>query len=348
MRTTQKIWFWLLQLIGWGFPAFINGWGKYISNATFNKNYIIAEATLFFVLGVFCSTLLRNYLKKHISFDRFLTKDFIKTLVSYVVVALLFSVLSIVLSYFLYQWYHEKRLEVTQLMVIYVFLNMYLFLFFWLIFYISIKFFLGIKQNRIERLQLETSLKESQLNTLKGQINPHFMFNSLNNIRGLMLEDVEKSREMITRLSEMLRYSLSKSATDKITLQEELEMVENYIALSKIQFEDRLAFESIVDDMLLKEEIPPMIIQMLVENAVKHGISNQKKGGKVTVQILKKNDELFIQVSNTGKIHATKESTKVGLKNIQNRLTLLYGNKAHFSLIDRDNEVVANIKIPMA
>ena len=87
---------------------------------------------------------------------------------------------------------------------------------------------------KVNQLQLETNLKDAQLNTLKGQINPHFMFNSLNNIRGLMLEDVGKARNMLTSLSEMLRYALTKSGINSISLEDELDMVENYIEISKI------------------------------------------------------------------------------------------------------------------
>src|SRR5690606_15210237 len=116
-------------------------------------------------------------------------------------------------------------------------INSIFMIFGWLVCYLVIKFFLKLNADRIERLQLQTSLKESQLNTLKGQINPHFMFNSLNNIRGLMLEDVERSREMLTRLSDMLRYSLTKNDTNAIALEEELEMVDNYVEISRIPLE---------------------------------------------------------------------------------------------------------------
>ena len=186
------------------------------------------------------------------------------------------------------------------------------------------------------------------MNTLKGQINPHFMFNSLNNIRGLMLEDVEKSRDMLTKLSEMLRYSLTKNSVDGIALAEELEMVDNYIALSKIQFEDRLEFHKSVAEDTLQQQIPPMIIQLLVENAAKHGISNLKNGGTIDLEVTKNTEQLNIQVKNTGKLQIAKNSTQVGLKNIKQRLKLLYGEKAAFSLKEVEDNVIANITIPLS
>ena len=207
---------------------------------------------------------------------------------------------------------------------------------------------LRFNANRIERLELNTHLKQAQLNTLKGQINPHFMFNSLNNIRGLMLEDVDKSREMLTKLSEMLRYSLTKNSVDGIALEEELEMVDNYIALAKIQFEDRLQFTKKIAPEALSIHIPPMIVQLLVENAVKHGISNLKSGGVIELKAERVEDLLKIEVQNTGKLQIAKNSTQLGLKNIKQRLKLLYGEKAFFQLKEEDNFVFANINIPLS
>ncbi len=218
----------------------------------------------------------------------------------------------------------------------------------WTAIYFAIKFLFRSNQNRLEELELNSILKEAQLNTLKGQVNPHFMFNSLNNIRGLMLEDVHKSRDMITKLSEMLQYALVKNTVDAIPLEEELEMVDNYIALSKIQMEDRLKFEKNVDFETLGISIPPMIIQLLVENAAKHGISNLKEGGTIALTTWKKRNNLHITVVNTGKLQISKDSTQLGLKNIRQRLRLLYGNKASFSLREAHNEVVANVQIPLS
>jgi LytS/YehU family sensor histidine kinase len=204
-----------------------------------------------------------------------------------------------------------------------------------------------LNKSRETRLELESNLKESQLNTLKGQINPHFMFNSLNNIRGLMLEDVTAARNMLTSLSETLRYSLTKSESNSIALEDELDMVKNYIELSKIQLESRLQFESFIDENSLSTQIPPMIIQMLIENAIKHGISNLIEGGKVSLSTEIKKNKLRIEVVNTGILKQSENSTQLGLKNIKRRLDLLYGESATFSLNELENQVVATILIPL-
>ncbi|RWX02465.1 sensor histidine kinase [Flavobacterium cerinum] len=217
----------------------------------------------------------------------------------------------------------------------------------WMFVVIAIKAYHHINQVKISQLELESNLRESQLNTLKGQINPHFMFNSLNNIRGLILEDAPRSRDMITRLSEMLRYSLTKNGVNTISLKEELQTVDNYIEISKIQFEERLKFGIDVNRETLNIGIPPMVIQMLVENAVKHGIGNIKEGGEVNLKVDLQKDELVIIVENSGSLSITEGSTRLGLENIKRRLSLLYGNKASFILQENGNFVEAKIIIPL-
>ncbi len=218
----------------------------------------------------------------------------------------------------------------------------------WIFVVTAIKLYHYFNQVKLNQLQLESSLKESQLNTLKGQINPHFMFNSLNNIRGLILEDTTRARDIITRLSEMLRYSLTKSDVNTIQIKEELQTVDNYIEISKIQFEDRLQFKMSADTDTLNLAIPPMVIQMLIENAVKHGISNLKSGGEINLVIYRTEVYLYIIVTNSGSLSIGKGNTKLGLENIKKRLVLLFGTNAHFSLLEKDTFVEAKITIPLA
>jgi LytS/YehU family sensor histidine kinase len=218
----------------------------------------------------------------------------------------------------------------------------------WITCFIALKIIIEIFRNGQERLVLKANLKEAKLNALRGQINPHFIFNSLNNIRGLMLEDVSKAREMITRLSDMLRYSLSKSEADKIALNDELEMIDNYLAISKIQMEERLKFEK---NILLDTDhilIPPMIIQMLVENGMKHGITQLKKGGMINLNIKNELNNLIIEVINSGKLKLRSDSTKLGIQNIKQRLSLQYNNNATFNLKEKNNCVIATIQIPLS
>jgi len=339
--------FWILQIIGWAIPTTINVWAKLSANTELNSKYIILEGLVFYLSGILCSSLLRLFIKKNISIVRFRKSDILKLVSGLLVSSALFTALMFLLAIPAYNLWHDKVFELSRLLIFVSFINTFILLFVWLALYLIIKTRTRIRLERIKRVELKTELKEAQLNTLKGQINPHFMFNSLNNIRGLMLEDVNKARDMITRLSEILRYSLNKDKIDTIALSEELEMVNNYIALSKIQLDDRLQFNSEIQASLLKHKIPTMIIQMLIENAVKHGIANQQKGGTIRLNVNEVDNKVHIQVINTGQLKQHSQSTKLGLDNIQKRLKLLYKNQASFNIVQQDDEVVATICLPI-
>ncbi len=338
----------MLQFFGWGF---INILSIFLLK-DLSTQFLLYSILVGTFIGIFSTSLLRSYLKRHIFFDNFRSKEIIKIVVSTVLCAFLYGVLNLAFGHLYGQFGNLenetelKILEVYNSFWLLIFNSLFI-IFGWVVCYLVIKLLLRLNANRIERLELNASLKQAQLNTLKGQINPHFMFNSLNNIRGLMLEDVDKSREMLTKLSEMLRYSLTKNNVDAIALKEELEMVENYIDLSRIQFEDRLDYVEDIDPSCLEIMIPPMLIQLLVENAAKHGIGNLKEGGTIHLSAHLKNSDLEIVVKNSGELQIDQNSTQLGLKNIRQRLRLLYGEKAHFELRQLADEVMALIKIPV-
>ncbi|MEM6718639.1 MAG: histidine kinase [Bacteroidota bacterium] len=349
-KKTNTIIFWVLQVIGWGLLVSINiGAEIYFGGDSGVKPaYFIFEGLAFMILGIGLTTWVRLYIKRINFLENQVPKNYMKLFIVYVIVSLVFIVLIMGFSKLAFSSMHQKVLPVTARMIFATSINIYIYMFFWILLYVAIKTITRMQRNKIDRLRLEASLKESQLNTLKGQLNPHFMFNSLNNIRGLMLEDVSKSREMLTRLSEMLRYSLNINKIDSIQIAQEIETVDNYVALSKIQLEDRLQYEQQIDESLLQIKIPPMILQMLVENGIKHGISNQKNGGKITLIVATNNEEIILQVNNTGTLKAGSDSTKIGVDNISKRLELLYGEKATFTLNEVANEVHAIIKIPVS
>lgn len=337
--------FWVLQFCGWSlFIVTIQFLGD--KELSVSK-YVYDISTSIFVI-ITATSMLRWMLKKSkFSLSPFTLLDFFKLFLSISIAAFIFYGLLELAEVYEVKFFGKEDDQLNyDFWVIYI--VVFFFIATWTALYIFIKVFRRLNQQKIERLELNGALKEAQLNTLKGQINPHFMFNSLNNIRGLMLEDVEKSREMISKLSEMLQYALAKNTVDAIPLEEELEMVENYIALSKIQMEDRLHYVEEIAPDTLQTPIPPMIIQLLVENAAKHGIANLKDGGTISVKTKKENQNLFITVTNTGKLRIAKGSTQLGLKNIRQRLRLLHGQKATFSLEEKEGAVIANIKIPLS
>ncbi len=340
--------FWSLQFLGWGF---IQSLSLFVLKKV-GVEFIVYSIVFGLAISIGTTSLLRWYLKRNIDFESFKVSDLVKIGISFLVACVLFGGLNFSFGYLYAKYGPELSKEHIELFKMYdgfwvQAINSLFMIGAWLVTYLVIKLLLKLNRDRIDRLELNTNLKQAQLNTLKGQINPHFMFNSLNNIRGLMLEDVEKSREMLTKLSEMLRYSLTKNNINSIPLEEEIEMVDNYIALSKIQFEDRLKFAKNVDKQTEQLHIPPMLIQLLVENAAKHGISNLKEGGEISLNTRKNGEHLCIEVKNSGKLKISRDSTQLGLENIKQRLRLLYGEKASFNLSELDNEVLAAIKIPL-
>ena len=342
--------FWLVQLLSWGGLIFIAY--AFTPDADGYKATKLFKYGLLstFLIGVFSTGLLRFYLKRILNFDAFDAGQILKILIGISVVSLIYFGLSYGTGYYMGK-YGEEDVKIPEMYKDFgiglMIMNSFITIFGWTIFYLSVKIAAKLNANRVERAELNATLRQAQLNTLKGQINPHFMFNSLNNIRGLMLEDVEKSRDMLTKLSEMLRYSLTKNNINAINLAEELEMVENYIALSKIQFEDRLEFIREVHEKTLEQKIPPMIIQLLVENATKHGISNLKSGGTIKLVTTIEEGNLMIKVANTGTLQIAEGSTQLGLQNIKQRIRLLYGDQANFSIEEINGEVVATINIPL-
>jgi sensor histidine kinase YesM len=347
-KKSRILLFWYLQIIGWGLLSLISMTSKLVYVESLSKTYIIVEALIFFSGIVLFSSLYRWYIKPRLNFQHIKFIMVLRIILAYLITIILTTTYIILLDFLAYKTFIEGPWEERTKAAIFTVINIAIFLFFWTMSYVAIKMYFFYQDNKLEQARLATTVKESQLNTLKGQINPHFMFNSLNNIRGLMLEDVDKSREMLTRLSDMLRYSLTKNNIDTIQLKEELEMIENYILLSKIQLEGRLTFETDIATQTLEAKIPPMIVQMLIENAVKHGISELKNGGVIKLITKTKGDDLFIEVHNTGELSDKKSSTKIGHKNIEQRLSLLYAERASFSLKEVNNEVIAKIKIPLS
>lgn len=197
-------------------------------------------------------------------------------------------------------------------------------------------------------LRYEASVKEIELNNLKSQLNPHFIFNALNSIRALVDENPEKSKLAINQLSNILRNSLVRESRGLINFNDEMKMVKDYLGLESIRFEERLRTEFDIATGSNEFLVPPLMIQTLVENGVKHGISKLKEGGLLQVSTKIIDDELKIRIRNTGHYLNGKENPRgLGLANTIQRLKLLYGNAANFKITnEEDNFVLTEITIP--
>jgi two-component system, LytTR family, sensor kinase len=214
-------------------------------------------------------------------------------------------------------------------------------------------FYLGIKNWRSWQIERENALEaaamaqKAQLETLRYQLNPHFLFNALNSIRASVKEDQEQARQMITQFSDFLRHSLISVEQKEIPLQEELEATRNYLAIEKIRFEENLEIEFDVDERSKEFLVPSFLLNPLVENAVKHGMQISPNPLKIKVSAKLEGERLILEVANTGRLNNLQNlnGTKIGLKNVRQRLEKLFGEKGSFELRQDGEFVVAKIEI---
>lgn len=210
------------------------------------------------------------------------------------------------------------------------------------------------RQQREQRTRLQLALREAELSALEAQINPHFLFNCLNSIRALVAENPARAQDMITRLANIFRYNLHREPAHTVPLSSEVEVVEDYLALESVRFEDRLRVKFAISPDAGQAMVPSMLLQALVENALKHGIAPRPSGGELLIRAEHRQDATMIEVENSGQLAepAASESTTsepggVGLNNTRERLRILYGGRASLQLRNRDGGwVVATVLIP--
>src|SRR5262245_7834990 len=153
-------------------------------------------------------------------------------------------------------------------------------------------------------LKLEVVARDARLRTLESQLNPHFLFNSLNSVRALVVEDPPRAQTMITRLSELLRYTLHSTDREVVSLDDEIRAVEDYLAIERVRFEERLTVDVDVEPAARQQRVPRMLVLTLVENAMKHGISRLTQGGVVRIGAVVAGDRLQVVVANSGSLRA--------------------------------------------
>jgi len=337
--------FWIAQLIGWaGFFTFalifniLGGAPIFVS---------VITAVFAFLSGFALSSAYRNFIKykKWIELPPY--KIFLPAVIGSLTVSVVWTA-SFLSFYYAVLFILDTPEPFTWSNVLAQWINTFVVMFLWNILYFSYHFIQIGQRSRVEKYKLEVEAKTAQLNLLKAQINPHFMFNALNNIRALTLEDVPRSREMITHLSDILRYSMNYMKTPEVELKQELAIVEQFLELCDIQFEERLRYKITASEESLNLMVPPMTLQILAENSVKHGIAHLPMGGDVLINAHVENQALILEVRNSGVLKAaqkTKDNNGIGVENIYRRLKLIHGNKASFTL-SQDNEwVLASIII---
>ncbi|MEO7960658.1 MAG: histidine kinase [Ginsengibacter sp.] len=219
----------------------------------------------------------------------------------------------------------------------------------WLLIYMVWHYLERNRKDELDKINLEKTVKELELNTIKSHINPHFIFNSLNSIRALVDENPPRARSAITELSNILRSSMQVEKMETVPLHKELDIVRDYLALEQMRFEERLKVEMDIDEDTLEQPVPPMMLQTLVENAIKHGISKKIDGGTICIISRFVNDQFQLIVQNSGILEDISMDEGFGLKSTRDRLKFLYKTNSNFEIHNiNGNKVEAKISMPVS
>src|SRR5262249_19665905 len=211
-------------------------------------------------------------------------------------------------------------------------------------------FYQESQQRKLKAAQLETRLMEARLKTLEAELHPHFLFNTLHAISTLVHRDPESADRMISRLSDLLRITFDRTGEAKVSLKEEIDFLQKYLDIEQTRFQDRLKVHVHIDPETLDGEVPRMILQPIVENAIKHGIGGRKGGDRVQITAGKNGERLWMQVHDNGgglQVRTLRAlRTGVGLANTRDRLECLYGRLYRLEFSDRDGGLSVLIDIP--
>ena len=334
----KNIWFWLIQFFCWLFIAFIALSYSPLQDSDSKSRIIFFLSYLFvgFTIGNTYRYTLENMNPDEITTSQFLLYPFMGSCS----IGLLFTLIDITLGQFIL-----KNPFIDFLILL--FENT------WVVipcfFFYHLYRFATIYQERKQRTIIaENLLQISELENLKKQLNPHFLFNALNSIKALTLFDGVKARESIIQLSDLLRLSLNLGEQQRATLSEELKLAENYLALEKLRFDSRLSYEFNIQNDLDNVLVMPMSLNTLLENAVKHGIGQLKLGGKIITSVSTDKNMITMTVENSGFYDPKPKSPYggIGLENLHKRLELQFGDRASLTIVNNDKMVVATLKMP--
>lgn len=347
MALKNKYAYWWCQLIGWLFYASV----IIFFTKTFNQEIntlVIKRLSLNIILGFISTHFLRIIIKEFKLLPPIKSNMWLKIALAITATCVLYSFLNSVIVEAL-QWYNPDpkiKATISKRFVLYL-IDLSPILFAWASIYYVWHYVLANRKNEIDRIRLETLVKELELKTIKSHINPHFIFNALNSIRALVDENPQRARNAITELSNILRSSMQAEKVETTTLEKELSIVEDYLALESIRFEDRLRVSFDIDEDTKDQPVPPMMLQTLVENAIKHGISKRIDGGEIKIisDFVDNHYELVVQ--NTGQLEGEVNSEGFGITSTYNRLNLLFGKKATFTLKNMEGKVEAKIIMPV-
>ncbi|MEO7311747.1 MAG: histidine kinase [Chitinophagaceae bacterium] len=342
--------YWLFQFGGWGaFVLLYTFFYFTLSIKPKEQPHFFLQLFLEAGQGLIVTHIMRLLIKQTRLLDKKLNNQIIQLILFTIVFSLAFSMINI---------FMDERLGIEgPKMAEYSLYNKiirttfgcFLFLTIWTLIYFIYHYVGRSRREQVDKIRLIALVKELELKTIKAHINPHFIFNALNSIRALVDENPIRARTAITELSNILRSSMTSDKVETVSLEKELSIVKDYLALEQIRFEERLQIEMHIDEDTLDQPVPPMMLQTLVENAIKHGIGKTVAGGHIYIisDFTDNHHELIIR--NTGHLNGGASEEGFGIGSTKNRLNLLYGDKAAFQIKDlNENEVEAKVTLPLS
>lgn len=339
--------YWLCQL---------SGWGTYYLVWTFFYFAIRTKSSPFFfeilatdaLVGLLVTHTMRQLIRSMGVLNQNLQKQItVLLLMSFLFAFINSTCVTTVQTFFQWDTEQLKKYSFLNLIMRASFVSC-LFLLIWNLIYFTYHYIQKSQQQQFDKIRLESLVKELELKTIKAHINPHFIFNALNSIRALVDENPERARTAITELSNILRSSMQAEKLEMASLERELNIVKDYLALELIRFEDRLRIEYDIDEDTLDQPVPPMMLQTLVENAIKHGINKHISGGTIKIISDFKDNHHELIVQNSGSLGNSVKNEGFGITSTQNRLNLLFGKEANFELTDKEGGLIeAKIVLPV-
>jgi two-component system, LytTR family, sensor kinase len=341
MRYFTKKVYWTVQISWWLFTTFVLRFPstKYFNNPEIKYSYLI---TSFLICISFTHYYAHLFQQKYRDNKRTLAFALIGVIVTG-------GTIFILDYYFGFQRYRKpsEGLPLETYDYFQFFIESIRYVGLWFLFYHLIVSNSESHLKAVALAQSETDLKTAELANLKNQLNPHFLFNAINSIKALTLSDPHLARNALTELSQLLRTSLTMGNEQLVTLETEISFVKDYLFLEKIRYESRLNYSFDIDKNTLNIKIPPMSLQLLVENAIKHGIGRSKAGGEIIIKSVFVDNNYELTVKNSGKLEPSPSlnNTGVGIKNLQKRLHFNFQENASFTVKESNNHVIASISI---
>jgi two-component system sensor histidine kinase AlgZ len=336
--------YWLCQICGWGAYSAVGLWVAVLDHGW--RRSAVYGYILFFLYCIALTHLLRGMIRRR----KWITLPLPRALARLAVASLVIGAIQRTLVIGVYTAIEGSLGEWSdRSSIAFLFMGVSIATTVWTVLYLAITTMRHSREVRQNQMQMKLELSNAELRALEAQINPHFLFNCLNSIRGMIVEDTVQAQDMVTKLANILRYSLQRNRKHTVPLEVEVEAVSDYLALESIRFEDRLQVRVELAQEARRTEIPAMLVQTLVENAIKHGVEHVRGQGMVSIRAALEGDRLRIEVENSGILQEPPQnSTQIGLANARERLRILYSERASLSLLPSGKErVKATVLIPV-